>query len=151
MERTLVERIIFISVFFTIIFSMHLYSFVRLSSLFGIERKAWHYVILFFLATSIIYSTILSNISHNPATRILYIFAACWFGVQFLFFSAVLIYEIPRLFIRTGGPLADRTVPSGEGGWAPRPPTTVWNTASIPSAAAKTSSGLRMSHLQNSC
>jgi len=110
MERTIMERIIFISVFLTIIFSMHLYSFLRLSSLFGLERKAWHYGVLFLLATSIIFATILSSFYTNPAAKILYMFAACWFGIQFLFFSAALIYEIPRLFIRGGGPTAGKAI-----------------------------------------
>ncbi len=102
MER-FIDRLIFISVFLAIIFLMHLYSFGRLSSLFGIRRNLWYYVTIALLASSLVLSTILCRVSYNFATRSLYLIAACWFGVQFILFAVVLFYEIPRLALRSGG------------------------------------------------
>jgi hypothetical protein len=110
MDRTVMERVIFISVFFTIIFSMHLYSYMRLSSLMEIDRRPWHYVVVALLASSMIFSTILCSFSFNAATRALYAVSACWFGIQFLFFSAVFLYEVPRPFVRIDGSKAGMAI-----------------------------------------
>lgn len=104
MDRV-IERIIFISILFSIVFFMHFYSFGRLSSLFGINRKFGYYALIIFLASSIIFSTILCNFYYNPVTRAFYIVSASWFGIQLLLFSAVLLSEIPRLFMHTRKPL----------------------------------------------
>jgi len=109
MDR-LIGRLIFLAVFFSIVFLMHFYSYRRLASLFEIDRKGWHYLLLILVASSIIISTILCRISFNPATRALYIACACWFGIQLLIFSAVLAYEIPRLFLNIKGPVAGTTI-----------------------------------------
>ena len=105
-----IGRLIFLSIFFTLVFLMHFYSFRRLASLFEIDRKTWHYLLLILMASSIIFSTILCRIAFNPATRALYIVCACWFGIQLLIFSAVLAYEIPRLFLNIKGPVAGTAI-----------------------------------------
>jgi len=109
MERTF-QLIIFISILFTILFFMHLYSFFRFSSLINLDRKAWHYVILVVLASSLIISTILCRVSYNPITKGLYILAACWFGAIFIIFSFLLFFEIPRFLFNLHGPTAGKAV-----------------------------------------
>jgi len=102
MDRV-IDRLFFISILFIILFSMHFYSFGRLASLFNIKKNAWFYVLLITLSLSLIIATILCRAYFNPVTKILYIIAACWFGIQFILFSAVLVYEIPRLFLPIKG------------------------------------------------
>lgn len=102
MDR-IIDRLVFISILFIILFLMHFYSFSRLASLFNIKKTAWFYLMLVILSSSLIVSTILCRVWFNPFTRIMYIFAACWFGVQFILFSAVLFYEIPRLLFPIKG------------------------------------------------
>jgi predicted MPP superfamily phosphohydrolase len=102
MERFL-QRLLFISIFFAIIFSIHLYSFLRLSAFFGVSRRNWHYIIVVFLSVSLILATILCRISYNALTRAVYTVAACWFGVIFMLFFATLIFELIRLPLKLDG------------------------------------------------
>ena len=109
MERV-IQLAIFVSILFAILFLMHLYSFVRLCSLFGLDRKAWHYLILVLLSSSLILSTILCRISYNPVTKSLYTLAACWFGIIFILFAVLVLFEVPRLLFRIQGPAAGTAI-----------------------------------------
>jgi predicted MPP superfamily phosphohydrolase len=111
MDR-IIDRLFFISVLFIILYLMHFYSFGRLASLFNIKRNVWYYLTVVTLASSLIFSTILCRVWFNPFTRVLYIVAACWFGVQFILFSAVLFYEIPRLLLPIKGTLGGTIIVS---------------------------------------
>jgi predicted MPP superfamily phosphohydrolase len=104
MDR-IVDRLFFISILFIILFLMHFYSFGRLASLFNIKKNVWYYLTLVMLASSLVFSTILCRFWFNSFTKTLYVFAACWFGIQFILFSAVLVYEIPRLLFPIKGTL----------------------------------------------
>ena len=111
MDR-IVDRLFFISILFIILFLMHFYSFGRLASLFSIKKTAWFYLTLVILPSSLIFSTILCRFYFNTFTKTLYIVAACWFGIQFIFFSAVLFYEIPRLLFTIKGTLGGTIIVS---------------------------------------
>jgi predicted MPP superfamily phosphohydrolase len=102
MDRV-IDRLFFISILFIILFLMHFYSFGRLASLFNIKKNAWYYLLLIMLSLSLVIATILCRVYFNPVTKILYIIAACWFGIQFILFSAILFYEIPRLLLPIKG------------------------------------------------
>lgn len=111
MERV-IDRLLFITILFAILFIMHFYSLGRLSSLFGINKKLGYYLVVIGLSLSLIISTIICRYSYNPLTKALYVVAAIWFGIQFILFATVLVYEVPRLFLNIKGTLGGTIIVS---------------------------------------
>lgn len=102
MER-LAQRLMFIAILLTVLFSMHFYSFLRLTSLFQINRRFWHYLIVVFLALSLILATILCRYYFNVLTRGIYTVAACWFAIIFMLFFTTLVSELIRILFKIDG------------------------------------------------
>ncbi len=102
MER-LAQRLMFISILLTVLFSMHFYSFLRLTSLFQINRRFWHYLLVVFLSLSLILATILCRYYFNVLTRAIYTVAACWFAIIFMLFFTILASEIIRILFKIDG------------------------------------------------
>lgn len=102
MER-FAQRLMFISILLTVLFSMHFYSFLRLTSLFQIQRRFWHYLIVVFLALSLILATILCRYYFNVLTRGIYTVAACWFAIIFMLFFAIMASEPVRILFKIDG------------------------------------------------
>jgi len=109
MDR-LISGLIFLSVFFAILFLTHLYSYSRLSTLFGVNKRAWHYLVIVLLSSSLILTTILCRISYNGFTRGLYTLTACWFGVIFILFFLVLFHEPIGFFFKVRGTVAGKAI-----------------------------------------
>jgi len=99
------QYIAFYSVFFTVLWGMHLYVGLRLGRLYGCQNT-WALIGAFTLAAlSFPAFSLLEKFNPTPFSMILYGAASVWLGVVFLLLSILLVYEVLRFFI----PLAPKT------------------------------------------
>ena len=91
------QLIIFITIIFIILFSIHLYVFFRISFMLEIHRNYFFFAILLFLSTFFIISNILIRYFYNIFTKALYAISATWIGVIFLLLFSLLLYEPIRI------------------------------------------------------
>jgi len=92
--------VVFFSIFLSIYFSMNLYVYFRLTSLFEISHTLILYILIFTLAVSFPISSVLEHYFKNWFIKIFYTISAVWTGILWYLFSALLIYEILKLFIK---------------------------------------------------
>jgi len=78
---------------------MNYYVLYRISSVFGIQRNKWFYVVLILLSTSLIFTTWIEKTYSNSFTKALYAFSATWLGAVFLLLIGMILFEIIKLFI----------------------------------------------------
>ncbi len=109
MSRAL-PYLIFYSIFFVVLFGVHLYVFLRLKSLLNIQQSALLYGILIALSLSFPLFSLLEKFFPNTLSMILYAAASTWMGVVFLLFSLLLVCEPVRLFVKLPAPAAGITV-----------------------------------------
>jgi uncharacterized protein len=90
----------FITVILLIAFGMNFYVLARLCGLFAIKKRLLFWAAVLLLSVSLIAATAYQSHYGNIFSRISYTIAAGWYGVLWLLFSALLVYEILRLFIK---------------------------------------------------
>jgi len=91
---------IFISIVLILSFAMNFYVFARLCGLFKIKKDLVFWTVVIICSTSFIGASIFQSFAGNIISRIVYTVSAGWLGVLWLLFSALIVYEIPRLFIK---------------------------------------------------
>lgn len=97
------QIMIFLTIVLIVYFGMHYYVFWRLSGMLGFTKS---YAILAVLTVSYPLAALLEKTAHNFITRIFYALSSVWVGILFFLFSALIIYEVVRLFnpdARTAG------------------------------------------------
>jgi len=98
--------VIFISIVFILSLLINYYVLSRLCGLFGIKKKAIFWAILFICSSSLIGSTIFQSYVGNIFSRILYAVSANWFGILWLLFSTLIIYEVLSRFFKINPSIA---------------------------------------------
>ena len=81
-------------------FAMNFYVFARLCSLFKIKKGLVFWAVVIICTVSLIAASIFQSFSGNIVSRIVYAVSAGWYGILWLLFSALIVYEIIRLFIK---------------------------------------------------
>lgn len=91
---------IFISIILLLSFAMNFYVFARLYGLFKIKKDFAFWAVVIICAVSLIAASIFQFFSGNIVSSIVYAVSAGWYGILWLLFSALIVYEILRLFIK---------------------------------------------------
>lgn len=94
------QFLIFFTIFVSIYFLMHYYVFNRIGGLLGVKKGVYFYLIMIIATLSFIGASILERTVANGITRIFYIISATWFGIVFLLFSSLLVFEIVNLIFK---------------------------------------------------
>ena len=92
--------LIFLSIVLMLCFAMNFYVLSRLFSLFHIKKSVVFWVVISICTISLLCASIFQSYVGNALSRITYILAANWYGILWLLFSALLVYEILRLFLK---------------------------------------------------
>ncbi|HAL45936.1 MAG TPA: hypothetical protein DCP47_08500 [Phycisphaerales bacterium] len=93
-------RCIFFSTILTLSFVLNFYVLVRLSTLLPIKRGIVFWVIAFLCSISLITATIIRGYSDNFISKSLFMIVTNWYGILWLLFSTLIVYEFVRLFIK---------------------------------------------------
>jgi predicted MPP superfamily phosphohydrolase len=93
-------RHIFLSVILSSSFILNFYVLWRLYGLFAIKRGLVFWILVFICSISLIGSSMLRHSFDNIITKIVYIAVVHWYGILWLLFSTLIIYEITRLFLK---------------------------------------------------
>lgn len=93
-------RHIFLSVILSSSFILNFYVLWRLCGLFAIKRGLVFWILVFICSISLIGSAMLRHSVDNIITKIVYIVVVNWYGILWLLFSTLIIYEITRLFVK---------------------------------------------------
>jgi predicted MPP superfamily phosphohydrolase len=91
---------IFISIVLLLSFAINFYVFARLCGLFKIKKDLLFWTVVIICTTSLIGASIFQSFVGNIISRIVYTVAASWYGILWLLFSVLIVYEILRLFIK---------------------------------------------------
>lgn len=91
---------IFGPVFLILYTGINLYVFLRMSNLLGIKRNIYFYLIMAFLALSLIIATLIETRFFNIFTRIYYVISATWLGVVFFLACSLIIFEVINLLFK---------------------------------------------------
>jgi len=94
------SRIVFISIVLLLSFAMNFYVFARLCGLFRIKKDLVFWTVVIICTVSLIGASIFQSSVGNVISRVVYTIAAGWYGILWLFFSALFVYEILRIFIK---------------------------------------------------
>ncbi|MFH1613936.1 MAG: metallophosphoesterase [Planctomycetota bacterium] len=97
---------VFISIFLLLSFGMNFYVFARLFGLFKLKKDFLFWAVLIICTTSLIGASIFQSFTGNIISRIIYTLAAGWYGILWLLFSALIVYEILRPFIKINSSVA---------------------------------------------
>ncbi len=92
---------IFLSIVLLLSFAMNFYVLSRLCRLFRIKKGLVFWTVVFICTISLIGASIFQSYVGNVLSRITYILAANWYGILWLLFSSLIIYEVVRVFIKT--------------------------------------------------
>ena len=90
----------FISIVLLVSFAINFYVLARLAGLFRIKKSFPFWILLFFCSISFIAASVFQSHTSNILCRIIYVIAANWWGILWLFFSTLIVYEILKLFIK---------------------------------------------------
>ena len=90
----------FISIILLLSFAMNFYVFARLYGLFKIKKDLVFWAIVIICTTSLIGASIFQSSAGNIISRIVYTVSAGWYGILWLLFSALIVYEILRPFVK---------------------------------------------------
>ncbi|MDP2908099.1 MAG: metallophosphoesterase [Nanoarchaeota archaeon] len=99
MNRIL-QLTIFVSIISLITLGLHYYVLFRLFGMLVIKRHYLSHFIVIGLAFSFIAANFLVSRTFNIFTRAFYAASSAWLGILFLLFSALIIYEVVKLFIK---------------------------------------------------
>ena len=97
---------IFISIILLLSFAMNFYVFARLCGLFKIKKDLVFWAIVIICTTSLIGASIFQSFAGNIISRIVYTVSAGWYGILWLLFSALIVYEILRPFVKINSSVA---------------------------------------------
>ncbi|MFH1615649.1 MAG: metallophosphoesterase [Planctomycetota bacterium] len=91
---------IFISIVLLLSFGMNCYVLARLFGLFKLKKDFLFWAVVIIFTTSLIGASIFQSFTGNIISRIIYTLSAGWYGILWLLFSALIVYEILRPFIK---------------------------------------------------
>ncbi len=92
--------LIFVSIILFLSFVLNFYVLRRLFGLLKIKRGIIFWIIYLVCASSLVGSVILRFYSDSVISEIIFVIATGWLGIMWLLFSALLVYEIIKLFIK---------------------------------------------------
>ena len=93
-------RHIFLSVILSSSFILNFYVLWRLCGLFAIKRGLAFWILVFICSISLIGLAMLRHSFDNIISKIVYVTVVNWYGILWLLFSTLIIYEIVRLFVK---------------------------------------------------
>lgn len=91
--------ILFVVVFLTVFYSLYVYAFAHLATLFGFKVS---FLLLLLLSLSYPLTVLIDRWLHSWPTRFLYTVTSIWLGVLFLFCSALVVYDLLNLVVPLG-------------------------------------------------
>jgi len=92
--------VIFFGIFLSIYLGMHFYVFVRLGTLFNIKRAWQFYAVAIMLTLLFPLASFVERGFAGSGGRMLYTAASTWFGILFLLFCSVLLYDALHFFVK---------------------------------------------------
>jgi uncharacterized protein len=95
-----IHAIIFPGIILFLSFVLNFYVLWRLCGLFAIKRGLPFWIIVFICSMSLVLAVMLQFRFENIFAKIYYIAATNWYGVMFVSFSTLIVYEIVRQFIK---------------------------------------------------
>ena len=98
--RQIFARIIFLSIILLLSFAINFYVLSRLCGLFRIKKGAAFWIFVLLCTVSLIGATIFRSSVDNIISSTLYFISAGWYGVLWLLFSTLIVYEILRFFLK---------------------------------------------------
>jgi hypothetical protein len=90
--------IIFLSIILLLSFTVNFYSLRRMCELFKIKKGYLFWFAVCLCAVSLVGASILRSHFDNLVSRILYALSADWFGILWLLFCTLIVYEILNIF-----------------------------------------------------
>ncbi|MFA5252916.1 MAG: metallophosphoesterase, partial [Phycisphaerae bacterium] len=93
-------RHLFFSIILSSSFILNFYVLWRLSGLFSIKRGLVFWILVVIGSISLLGSAMLRHSVDSIITKIVYIAVVHWYGILWLLFSTLIIYEITRLFFK---------------------------------------------------
>lgn len=93
-------RITFLSIILLLSFAINFYVLSRLCGLFRIKKGVGFWIFVLICTVSLIGATIFRSSVDNIISSVLYFISAGWYGVLWLLFSTLIVYEILRLFLK---------------------------------------------------
>lgn len=102
--------VIFISIILLLSFAINFYVLSRLCGLFRIKKKLVFWAVVIVCTVSFIGARILWSFVDNIVVRIIYVVSVNWYGILWLLFSTLVVYEISRLFIKIKSSVAGASI-----------------------------------------
>jgi predicted MPP superfamily phosphohydrolase len=97
--RTIIQYLMFVSLFFAGFLVLNYYVFFGMSFLLGLPMDNGFYVIMLIAALSYPVSNIIERTVSNNITRIFYTVASAWMGISFYLLFFLIIYLVLSFFI----------------------------------------------------
>ena len=97
--RTIIQYLMFISLFFVGFLALNYYVFFGMSFLLGLPMDSGFYIILLIAALSYPVATMIERIKSNNLTRIFYTAASAWMGISFYLLFFLILYLVLSFFI----------------------------------------------------
>lgn len=98
--RTIIQYLMFISLFFVGFLALNYYVFFGMSFLLGLPMDSGFYIVLLIAALSYPVATMIERIKSNNLTRIFYTAASAWMGISFYLLFFLIIYLVLSFFIQ---------------------------------------------------
>jgi predicted MPP superfamily phosphohydrolase len=98
--RHIHSTVIFLSIILLVCFALNFYVLWRLYDLFAIKKGPVFWILVFTCAISLIGGSILQHSVDNIISKIIYMAATNWYGILWLLFSTLIVYEILKLFLK---------------------------------------------------
>ncbi len=98
--RQIIGFAVFATFFVALCGVCNYYILRRFTGFFGVKRKRWFWPVLVVVTLSYILSIGIDDLFSNAVTTFVQAAAALWLGIALLLVSALLLYELLRLFIR---------------------------------------------------
>jgi uncharacterized protein len=93
-------RYAFLSIILFLSFVLNFYVLWRLAGLFAIKRGLPFWILVFICSVSLITAAFLQFSFDNIICKIIFIVVTSWYGILWLLFSTLIVYEIAGLFLK---------------------------------------------------
>lgn len=95
---SITRRLIFLGIFWSLLFLIHAFIYTSVATAYGIWLSHW-YIVVGLLSALFIVANIVLHSFDGKVVDAFYFMAASWLGIVFIFFSAIVFYEIVGIFI----------------------------------------------------
>jgi predicted MPP superfamily phosphohydrolase len=95
-----IHAIIFPGIILFLSFVLNFYVLWRLCGLFAIKKGLVFWILVFILSIALVGAVILQHSFDNIVSKIIFAAATNWYGVLWLLFSTLIVYEAARLFFK---------------------------------------------------